>query len=54
MDQLQRLTADRPDWMFRRSRDERYWIATYRRHIHIKGLLSAATPLRKQPRGIGS
>jgi hypothetical protein len=69
-DSLQRLAADWPDWIVRRSRDDRYWIATYRWRIPIKILLSAkkrpdptviadsaqelADQLRKQPRRIGS
>ena len=65
-DSLHRMAADWPDWIISRSRNERYWIATYRWHIPIKILLSdqsrpdatviadsareLADLLRKQPR----
>jgi hypothetical protein len=68
-DCLERLAEDWPDWSFHKSRNDRYWIATYRWAIPVKILLSAtprpaptviadsvqelADKLSAQPRGIG-
>jgi hypothetical protein len=67
---LERLSAEWPDWIIHLSRNDRYWIATYRRTIPIKVLMSStrrpdptviadspeelADLLRKQPKGIGA
>jgi hypothetical protein len=38
---VDRLSAEWPDWIIGLSRQERYWIATYRWRIPIKALLGS-------------
>lgn len=67
---LERLSAEWPDWSFHLSRHDHYWIATYRRAIPIRILLSSARrpdptvipdsaqeladKLSRQPKGVGA